>query len=101
MVELSWPAQEVMQEHLQNLISQMYMIVAEGYLCARGSCISCSSDGIHRGVRGVLRVMLWCAITSISSLVVVLLQLGAASPDSFGDPTYSCLCDPVRGLHGD
>jgi hypothetical protein len=33
MVELSWPAQEVMQEHLQNLISQMYMIVAELATC--------------------------------------------------------------------
>jgi hypothetical protein len=29
MVELSWPASEVMQEHLQNLISQGYMTAAE------------------------------------------------------------------------
>jgi hypothetical protein len=29
MVELSWPASEVPQEHLPNLISQGYMIVVE------------------------------------------------------------------------
>jgi hypothetical protein len=29
MVELSWPASEVPQKHLPNLISQGYMIVVE------------------------------------------------------------------------
>jgi hypothetical protein len=29
MAELGWPTLEVMQEHLQNLISQGYMIAAE------------------------------------------------------------------------
>jgi hypothetical protein len=52
-------------------------------------------------VRGVLRVRIWCAITSISPLVAAVLWLGATSLDSFGDPTYSGLHDPVRGLLGD
>jgi hypothetical protein len=29
MVELSWPTSEVIQEHLQNLVSQGYMTAAE------------------------------------------------------------------------
>jgi hypothetical protein len=29
MAELGWPTSEVMQEHLQNLVSQGYMIVVE------------------------------------------------------------------------
>jgi hypothetical protein len=33
MAELSWPTSEVMQEHLQNLVSQGYMIAAELATC--------------------------------------------------------------------
>jgi hypothetical protein len=45
-----------------------------GYLlCARGFCISCSDGGIRRGVCGVLRVRIWCAITPISLLFVAVL----------------------------
>jgi hypothetical protein len=33
MVELGWTVSEVMQEHLQNLVSQGYMIVAELATC--------------------------------------------------------------------
>jgi hypothetical protein len=29
MAELAWPVLETMQEHLQNLVSQGYMLVAE------------------------------------------------------------------------
>jgi hypothetical protein len=33
MVELSWPASEVMQKHLQNLVTQGYMIATEFATC--------------------------------------------------------------------
>jgi hypothetical protein len=33
MAELSWPASEVMQDHLQNLVSQGYMITEELATC--------------------------------------------------------------------
>jgi hypothetical protein len=33
MPESSWPALEVMQEHLQNLVSQRYMVVVELATC--------------------------------------------------------------------
>jgi hypothetical protein len=33
MAELSWPLSEVTQEHLQNLVSHGYMIVAELPTC--------------------------------------------------------------------
>jgi hypothetical protein len=46
-------------------------------------------------VRGVLRVRIRCAIPSISSLPVVVLWLGVASLDSFGDLAYGGLHDPV------
>jgi hypothetical protein len=69
--------------------------------CSDGSCISCSSGGIHRGVHGILRARIWCAFTLILPLADVVLRLGAASLDLFGDPAYSDLHDPVRGPHGD
>jgi hypothetical protein len=68
-------------------------------LCVRGSCISCSDGGIRRGVHVVLRAGIWCAITSISPLPTVVIWFGAASLDSFRDPAYGGLRDPVRGLH--
>jgi hypothetical protein len=52
-------------------------------------------------MHGVLRVRIWCAFTSISLLAAVVLWLGAAPLDSFRDPTYSGLRDPMRGLYGD
>jgi hypothetical protein len=33
MAELSWPTSEVMQEHLQNVISQGYMTTTELVTC--------------------------------------------------------------------
>jgi hypothetical protein len=69
--------------------------------CAHGSYISCSRGGIRHGVHGIVRARIWCAFTSISLLAVVVLWLGAASLDSFRNPAYSGLLDPVRGLHGD
>jgi hypothetical protein len=35
------------------------------------------------------------AITSISPLPIAVLWLGATSPDSFGNPSYCSLHDPV------
>jgi hypothetical protein len=70
-------------------------------LCAWGSCISCSTGGIHHGMRVVLRARIWCAITWISPLAVVVLRLGDASLDFFRDPAYrpSWPCArPTRGL---
>jgi hypothetical protein len=46
-------------------------------------------------VRGVLRGGIWSAITLISPLAVAVLRLRVASLDSFGDPAYSGLRDPV------
>jgi hypothetical protein len=69
--------------------------------CAWGSCISSSVGVIHRGMHGVLRAMIWCDVTSICPLAAVVLWLGAASLDSFGDPAYSSLHDPVWVQHGD
>jgi hypothetical protein len=53
MVELGWPTSEVMQEHLQNLISQVYIIAVELAIChvpedptspapARGYVVACT-----------------------------------------------------------
>jgi hypothetical protein len=69
--------------------------------CARGSYIPCSSGGIHRGVRGVLRVRIRCAITLISLLSIVVLWPGDASFDPLKDLAYGGLHDPVCGLYGD
>jgi hypothetical protein len=49
----------------------------------------------------ILRVRIWCVVTSISPLATTVLWLGAASLDSFEDPAYSSHRGPVRGLHGD
>jgi hypothetical protein len=56
--------------------------------------------GIRRGVSGVLRARIWCAVTLISPLAAVILWLGAASLGSFRDTAYSGLHDPMRGLYG-
>jgi hypothetical protein len=67
-----------------------------GYLsCARGSCISYSGGGIRRGVHGVLRVRIQCAITPISPLSTTVLRPRAASLGHLRDPAYGGLRDPV------
>jgi hypothetical protein len=62
--------------------------------CAQRSCISCYSEGISRGVCGVLRVGIRCAIASISPFPAVVLWIKAISVDSFGDPVDGGLHDP-------
>jgi hypothetical protein len=52
-------------------------------------------------VRDILQARIWCAIASISLLLVAVLWLGAASLDTFEDPGYDSFRDPVRGLHWD
>jgi hypothetical protein len=59
-----------------------------------------AEGGIQRGVCDVLHAGVRCAITLISLLATTVLWLGAASLDSFGDPAYCGIRDPVRGLHG-
>jgi hypothetical protein len=57
--------------------------------------------GIRCGVLSILRVRIWCALTSIPLLATVVLWPGAASLDSFGGPAYCGLRNLVRGLHRD
>jgi hypothetical protein len=84
-----------MQEHLQNLVSQGYMTVA--LLATNRVPMDPMSPspggGIHRGVLGVLHRMIWYTPASIPPLAAAVLWLGAASFDSFGDPTYCGLCN--------
>jgi hypothetical protein len=83
--------------------SGMYDSDGASYLsCSCGSCVPCSGGGGDT---------LWHARSSTSEdsaclalippLAAAILLLQSTSLDSFGDPTYSNLCDPVRGLHGD
>jgi hypothetical protein len=51
--------------------------------------------GICHGVHGILRARIWLAIASISPLLTVVLWFGATSLDSFRDPAYGNLRDPV------
>jgi hypothetical protein len=69
--------------------------------CARGSRIPCSDGGIHRGMRDVLQVGIWCAITLISLLFGAVLWLGTSSLDLLGGLTHGGHCDPVHGLYED
>jgi hypothetical protein len=48
-----------------------------------------------------LQVRIWCVFAPIPLLAAVVLWLGVASSDSFGDPVYCNLHNLVRGLHGD
>jgi hypothetical protein len=66
-----------------------------------GSCLPRPGGGVCHGVLGVLRVRIWCATSLIPPRVAVVLWLGAASSDSFEDPAYCGLHNPVRGLHRD
>jgi hypothetical protein len=65
---------EVMQEHLQNLVSQRYMIVTELATChVPEDPTSPAPGGIRCGVHNILRAGIWCAITSISPLPTAVL----------------------------
>jgi hypothetical protein len=68
---------------------------------ARGSHIPWFDEGIRRGMHDILRAGIWCAITPISLLFVVVLWLGTSSLDPLKDLTYGSLIDPVRGLYDD
>jgi hypothetical protein len=92
------------QEHLQNLVSQGCMTVTE-----LATCHVLADPASPVPVVG--GDTLWHARSSTSEdsaclalippLAAAILLLQSTSLDSFGDPTYSNLCDPVRGLHGD
>jgi hypothetical protein len=49
----------------------------------------------------MLQAWVWCAITPISLLSVVVLWFETAPLDPLKDLAHSGLCDHVRGLHGD
>jgi hypothetical protein len=85
-----------------NSLSHGYMTTVELATCrVPEDPASPALAGRHHGVRGVLRVRIWCAFASISLLAAIVLWLGAAPLYSFRDPTYSGLRDPMRGLYGD
>jgi hypothetical protein len=69
--------------------------------CVRGFSVSYSGGEIHHGVLGILREGIWSAITLISPLPTMVLQLGTTSLDSFRDLVCGGPRDPVRGLHWD
>jgi hypothetical protein len=91
MAELGWPMLETTQEHLQNLVSQGYMTTAElATIVFLRILLSHPGGGICRGVLSVLRARIWHASALIPPFAAVVLWLGAASSNSFGDPAY---CD--------
>jgi hypothetical protein len=76
MVELGWLTLDVMQEHLENLISQGYMTAEElaTYLMPLGpTFLSQVGGGIRRGMHSILRARIWCAIALISVLLAAVL----------------------------
>jgi hypothetical protein len=75
MVELSRLASEIMQEHLQNLVSQGYFTVVELATCRVPADPASSAlvGGICCGVLDVLRVGIWCTLTMIPSLSAIVL----------------------------
>jgi hypothetical protein len=88
---------EVMQEHLQKLMSQGFMTAAElaTFLVPKDPASPAPAGRIRHGVCGILRVRIWCTTTLISLLSTIVLQLVAASLDSLGDLAYGDLRDPV------
>jgi hypothetical protein len=56
MAESSWPASEVTQEHLQNLVSQGYMTAMKlvTYRVLEDPASSTPAGGICHGAHGVL-----------------------------------------------
>jgi hypothetical protein len=96
MVEQGWIASEVTQEHLQNLVSQGYMMAASSrpVVCPRIPDLPCQW-GIRRGLCGVLQARVRRAITHISLLFTVVLWPRTASLDPLEGLTHSGLCDPM------
>jgi hypothetical protein len=103
MSELGWPVSKIMAEHLQNLVSQGYMLGVElathsvpadpaSPTLAAGYVIACLS---------FYKARIWCAFTPIPPLAAIVLWLRAASSDSLADFAHCGLPNPVRGLHGD
>jgi hypothetical protein len=90
MAQPGWLASEIMQEHLQNLVSQGYMTAAELATC------HVPMDPVFP-----VSVWIWYTVTPIPSLASIVLWLGAASFDSFRDLAYCGFRNLVRGLHGD
>jgi hypothetical protein len=89
MAELGWTTSEVMQEHLQNLVSQGYMMAVDLSACR---LLEDLIAPIQAGD------MSWHALRSstlISLLFAVVLRLGIASLDPLGDLTHGGLCGPV------
>jgi hypothetical protein len=80
---------EVTQEHLQNLVSQGFMTVAELMSCC-----------MPQDLASPIPVWVWGAITLISPLCAIVLRSGTAPLDSLRDLVHGSLCDLVR-LHGD
>jgi hypothetical protein len=90
MGELGWSESDVTQEHLQNLVSQVYMTVP-GFATGRVP----KDPTSPAPVGGYVMVCMWCAITPISLLPAIVLRLGVASCDSLGDIAYGDLRDPM------
>jgi hypothetical protein len=68
---------------------------------ARGSRIPYSDGGIRRGMHGVLRAGILCAITPLSPLFVVVLWLGTSSLDPLGIlhmAAFVTLCEACMGI---
>jgi hypothetical protein len=103
MVESGWTMSKVTQEHLQNLVSRGYMIVAELATCLLpvDPAFPAPVGGVRRGMCNILRARMHCAVTLISPFVTAVLWIGAASFDSFRDPAYGSHHDPVRGHNWD
>jgi hypothetical protein len=65
------------------------------------SCVPRSSGRIHCGLLGILHARIQRALASVPPPVAVVLWLGTASSNSFGDPTDCGLRNLVRSLHGE
>jgi hypothetical protein len=97
MAKQGWITSEVTQEHMQDLVSQGYMMAVEVATCRvpEDPSSSMSLGGVHRGLSNVLRAGVRCAITLISLLFAAVLWPGAASLDPLEDLAHSVLCDHV------
>jgi hypothetical protein len=79
-VESGWPTSEVMQEHLQNLVSQGYMTVAELATChvpkdpaslaLAGRYVMACVEFYRRGF-GVLSLPLWYKLSGAKPLILL------------------------------
>jgi hypothetical protein len=84
MAELGWSASEVMQDHLQNLMSQGYMTASEHATC---HVPEDPASHVYTGeyVMACAAFYEWCAITLISLLFATALQPETASLNPLGD----------------